>query len=51
MLCGLARFLPFPALWLRALCAVLLREISLPIDSYMIPVGVLERQKAACAAF
>lgn len=31
--------------------ASLLREISFPDDSYMIPVCVLERQKAACAAF
>ncbi|MFT8806762.1 MAG: hypothetical protein ABF856_16755 [Acetobacter aceti] len=48
---GLIRFLRFPPLYWRASHASLLRRNSPPDDSYMIPVGALERQKAACAAF
>jgi len=47
VLCGLDRFLPFPALFWRALRAVLLRRFSPLFDSYMIPVGAGETQKAA----
>jgi hypothetical protein len=44
-------FLPFPALWWRTPRVPKLRVNSPPFDSHMIPVGTLERQKAACAAF